>query len=285
MQELGAVFRPQLVDFAEDHQPTGVGRLELRGQIAVFHAAQPKIGLWMQAQRPVGKLTRREVAALASGMAQQRLRRPDNAPPPEVAHRGDHRWRIVAAHVEPERDGAVEGEVRQQALAEAVDGEDVGAVQIAHRGLQAARCVSRDAKLPPALRQPRRLVVARCRTVAGDGIVRLAQSLPQPVAKLARGGNREGHHEQSFHRLGALGDRARRQGGEGIRLAGSGARFDQQVVAERHVEGRGLGFADGAHAIAAANGPSSSSAKVSNASSPSGLSGKAKRLYESCPSA
>ena len=238
----------------------------------------------MQAQRPVGKLTRREVAALAPGMAQQRLRRPDNAPPPEVAHGGDHGWRIVAAHVEAERDGAVEGEVRQQALAEAVDGEDVRAVQIAHRGLQTARCVSRDAELPPALGQPRRLVVARCRPVAGDRIVRLAQGLAQPVAKLARGGHREGHHEQPFDRLGAFGNRARRQGGEGVRLAGSGARFDQQVVAEGHVEGRGLGFAGGAHAIAAFNGSSKSLAKVSNVASPSGPSGNAKRLYESCPS-
>ena len=77
---------------------------------------------------PHGEFRRNEVAL--SGDFEQRRLGVGHVDAPEVTHRRLHLKRIDAAELEAEGQGAVEGEFREGALAERVDGGDVGAVEI-----------------------------------------------------------------------------------------------------------------------------------------------------------
>ena len=234
MHERGPVPLPHAAHRVELSSPNTVGVLEALGDIVLIRAAHHQPRLRMDEPRPVGIHVRLEgVAAVAMmlGVAQKRQRRIDDAAAPEVPRRGAHRQGVVAADLEAEGNAAVERELRQQALAEAVDGEDVGAVQVPHRRRQQTFGSFFNSQVAPARGQFGRLIVfgVRRRLHRGQGV---AQRTPQPMAQLARGGDGERHHQQPFNRQFGFDHGARRQSGQGVGLAGAGAGFDQQIAAE-----------------------------------------------------
>ena len=165
----------------------------------------------------------------------------------------------------PEREAALEGEIGEHPLAEAVDGEHVRPVDVVHRafeppGGQREVDVSRPA-LPcrqelASPRVDRRLGGAAVRRFVGvaetfrafrpgragsagesrpDRVEQHAEDVTDPIPQLGGGGPGEGHHEDPVDRPSFLGDQAGDEGGEGVCLAGSGAGFDERRA--RTVEG------------------------------------------------
>ena len=203
--------------------------------------------------------------------------------PPVVAHHRVHDIEAVPRHLESERQAALEREIRQHALAEAMDGKHVGPIEVRDGYLQPPRhVVARDAERIPMGRQLRGLPV-RSAPVS----LRESQRRPQGPANLVpqfvrrRVGERD---DEEFADLPLLLDhQAGHERGERVRLARAGARLDQRRPgrAERQFQRRSL-LAGAAHAEpfparrrparrrpARTTGSSNSSARAQN-SRPSG---------------
>ena len=183
----------------------------------------------MMPSGPGGRLVQHELLLL--GILQQRNRLLHHVPPPEVAGGGLHLQRRVAAYPKREREPGVERELGQRALAEAVDGGDGGAVEVAD-GARQPRFGVADSGAPPVRRQLARLAAANGR-VSADGVARRVQGLPDAGAQFAGGGDREGDDQQLFDAVACFDHQARGERGQRVRLAGPGAGLDQQSAIQR----------------------------------------------------
>ena len=157
-----------------------------------------------------------------------------------------------------------------------MNGQHVGPVEVRDGDVEAAGHLGpRDTASVPVRHQFPRLLLGTAR-VAQDHAQRSAQGVPDLVPQLVRGGVGEGDDEERPDLLAFLDHQARRQGRQGIGLAGSRARLDQRhpVAGERQVEGSSFA-ADAAHgrsSVCARTSGSRSSRASAAKSSPSGLS-------------
>ena len=149
---------------------------------------------------------------------------------PEVVHQLLQQFAPVRQQFLLHRQGTLHRAVAEHPLAEAMDGEDHGPVEIQDRQSQAAQGL-----LPvlPALAQR-----ADQRIVSGPTLqhpVRLLQPLPDPAAQLGGGCAGIGDHQDLLHRQPPLHHQPQVEGGDGVGLAGAGAGLDQGDALQRGV--------------------------------------------------
>ena len=179
------------------------------------------------AGHPSGEIVRRE--SLLHGVANEQRGSGIGPPAPLVGDRGVQRIGPVAGDLEGERQAPFEREVGEHALAEAVDGHDVGAIEVQQGQIQAPLDVGAvDAKTLPPFKQALGLLVR-----TGGLVLRPAQRGPQrraqAIAQFA--GRRDGERDhQQFPDLDAfLDQQPGGEGGQRIGLAGARAGLDQQL--------------------------------------------------------
>ena len=149
--------------------------------------------------------------------------------PPHVVERRVHRIGPVSRHLESERQPPLEREVAKHALAEPVDGHDVGAIEVQQRQVQASRDVGAvDAAALPAFEQVNRLAIrtgglAPCPAQCGP------QRRTYAVAQLPGRRDGERDHQQLPDLDAFLDQQTGDKGGQRIRLSRSRAGFDQEL--------------------------------------------------------
>ena len=187
---------------------------------------QPKVRLRAPLPDPGGKTVGPE--PVLHRIAGEQPRGGVHASAPEVARRARDDPGVVTAHLESEGEAAVEGEVGEHPLAETVDGEDVGPIDVLEgrfeapdRGLR-----SEPGIFPPAGKELRRLGAFRY-LPGHHPPMGGPEGLPDPVAEL--GGRRPGerHHQDLVEPPVALHHEPGDDAGELPGLARTRARFDE----------------------------------------------------------
>ena len=175
LQHLDLKVAPAFIPFGphrfEHLAPRGFPHLDrLRKGVAAHHGASD---LRTPSRHPRTKLGRQETVLHRVARHEHGCR--IQAPAPEVPHRAGHDLDIAAAHLEIEREIALEREIGQHPLAESVDGVHVRPVDVAHRGFEAPcqRAVDLPSLALPCFEQLTRLgvdfVPARTRGERGFG--------------------------------------------------------------------------------------------------------------------
>ena len=125
-----------------------------------------------------------------------------------------------------ERQAALEGKLGEQARTDAVNGVNVGPVDVMDRQVEAARGHrSVDARLLPVFDEFACLVIPFVRQ--RHGAPGRLQGPADPLLQFGRGGARVGDDEETVEFEAAFDNQARHQSRDGSRLAGSGTRLDE----------------------------------------------------------
>ncbi len=153
-------------------------------------------------------------------------------PAPEILHHPGEQLALVGDEFGIEQRPALEGVLQQHALAEAVDGEN-------GRLVDGGELVDEALGRLLGVLQPRQQLVQQ-RVVAGGPLQR-RQGLPHTganaVPQLFSGGLGEGDHQNFAHRTPLFQQQAQVEGGDGVGLAGAGARLDEAHAVAGKLQG------------------------------------------------
>ena len=162
----------------------------------------------------------------------QHQRRVVEAPAPEVAHCSERQLLVVGAHFESEREAALEGEVAEHPLAEAVDGVHARAIDVLERGVEAP-CGDLEigsGRPRPVFHQLPGLGLAFEDPLLHFGpqrIPRALQGAPDAFSQLRGGGAGEGDDEDFVDFPSFFDHETGDQGRQGVGLPGARARFHE----------------------------------------------------------